>query len=231
MSENQGCLAFIARLFGGRAGEPGALPYRLRDDFLSPAELAFFRVLSTAVTGRATILAKVNLADIFFVARPHENVGYRNRISRKHVDFLLCDGRSMRPLVGIELDDASHQRPHRQDRDRFVDQVFEVAGLPLLRVALRSSYSVTELAALLMPHLGGGEVTAAGAVEVADDAQVVRADAGQPPICPKCGVPMVVRTAGRGERRGERFYGCPNYPRCREIRAAPLTDPPPPTSA
>jgi hypothetical protein len=40
----------------------------------------------------------------------------------------------------------------------------------------------------------------------------------RPPFCPKCGVPMVLRTAQRGQQAGEKFYGCPNYPRCREIR-------------
>lgn len=38
-----------------------------------------------------------------------------------------------------------------------------------------------------------------------------------PILCPKCGVPMVRRTATRGTHAGQEFYGCPNYPRCREI--------------
>jgi len=217
MSQNPGCLGFILRLFGGQPKESGPLPYRLRDDFLSPAELAFYRVLSTVVSGRAAILTKVNLADLFFVARPNENAGYRNRIDRKHVDFLMCDPTSMRPLVGVELDDRSHESTRRQERDRFVGQVFEVAGLPLVRVPFRSSYSAVELTALLAPHVGGVEVMAHASPAVEpDDARVGGGDTGSAPTCPKCGVPMVVRTAGRGERRGERFYGCPNYPKCRE---------------
>ena len=217
MSENPGCLGFILRLLRGHPKEAGPLPYRLRDDFLSPAELAFYRVLGTVVGGKAVILTKVNLGDLFFVARPNENAGYRNRIDRKHVDFLVCDESSMRPLVGVELDDSSHRSPRRQDRDRFVDQVFEVAGLPLVRVPLRSSYNVAELAARLTPHLGGDEVTASGAAsDAAEDAPVESGGVVSVPMCPKCGVPMVVRTAARGEHRGERFYGCPNYPNCRE---------------
>ena len=38
-------------------------PYQLRDDFLSPAELNFYRVLQTAVSDWAVILTKINLAD------------------------------------------------------------------------------------------------------------------------------------------------------------------------
>lgn len=37
------------------------------------------------------------------------------------------------------------------------------------------------------------------------------------PACPKCGAPMIVRSAKRGEHRGERFYGCSSYPACRAI--------------
>ena len=32
--------------------------------------------------------------------------------------------------------------------------------------------------------------------------------------CPKCDVAMVLRTAEKGARRGSKFWGCPNYPRC-----------------
>ena len=225
MSENPGCLGAILRLFGGSASvETGAtstesLPYRLRDDFLSPAELAFYRALVTSVAGEATVLTKVNLADLFFVSQPRENAAYRNRIDRKHVDFLLCDATTMRPLVGIELDDRSHEATKRQERDRFVERVFDTAGLPLVRVPLRSGYSVNELRSVLAPHVRITPEDAGGDVDPVDREVAPAAGTGQAPTCPKCGVPMVMRTASRGERRGERFYGCPNYPRCRETVA------------
>lgn len=34
------------------------------------------------------------------------------------------------------------------------------------------------------------------------------------PTCPKCGATMVLRTAHRGERAGQQFWGCSTYPRC-----------------
>ena len=36
-------------------------------------------------------------------------------------------------------------------------------------------------------------------------------------LCPKCGAPMVKRTARKGARAGKPFYGCSNYPKCRGI--------------
>lgn len=36
-------------------------------------------------------------------------------------------------------------------------------------------------------------------------------------LCPKCGAPMVKRTARKGPRADKSFYGCSNYPKCRGI--------------
>lgn len=38
------------------------------------------------------------------------------------------------------------------------------------------------------------------------------------PSCPTCASLMVVRTATKGTNSGSRFWGCPNFPRCRGIR-------------
>ncbi|MFM4649006.1 nuclease-related domain-containing protein [Aeromonas bivalvium] len=38
------------------------------------------------------------------------------------------------------------------------------------------------------------------------------------PSCPRCGNAMVLRTASRGEKRGNQFWGCSRYPKCREIK-------------
>jgi hypothetical protein len=85
------------------AGEP-AFPYIVNKDFLSPAEHNFFSVLRTTVSNQATISTKVSLGDLFDVSSkdPSEFRIYRKKINRKHVDFLLCDPKTLRPLVGIE---------------------------------------------------------------------------------------------------------------------------------
>ena len=97
-------------------------PFQLREDFLSPAELNFYRVLQTAVSDWAIIFIKVSLGDLFYAQTGDwkKNQGYRNKIDRKHVDFLLCDPQTVKPILGIELDDKSHQREDRKKRDEFV---------------------------------------------------------------------------------------------------------------
>lgn len=143
-AEPQGCLTVLLRLVGlGPSGGAAAVerPYKLRDEFLSKAELSFYRVLIGAVQGRWTVCAKVRLADVFYVSRPHENRGAGNSINQKHVDFLLCDPATMQPVVGVELDDSSHKGKKRQERDALVDEIFAAAGLPLVHVVAARGYS------------------------------------------------------------------------------------------
>lgn len=40
---------------------------------------------------------------------------------------------------------------------------------------------------------------------------------GEKIICPKCGAEMVERVATKGVNAGNSFYGCSNFPKCREI--------------
>jgi hypothetical protein len=217
-NNNRGCLAAIINLFkrnGGRVTATpldfeGPLPYKLRDDFLSPAEASFFRLLKNAAQDDYLVFPKVALKDIFFVSRPNENMAYYNKIDRKHVDFLLCDSASLKPVMGIELDDASHQRQDRIERDELVDKVFEQAGLPLRRAPARTAYTQQELEDLI-------QGTASGVTSVQPGQAEARSLADPTPHCPKCGERMLLRTAQRGAKAGEKFYGCPNYPRCREI--------------
>lgn len=35
------------------------------------------------------------------------------------------------------------------------------------------------------------------------------------PLCPSCHAPLVMRTAKRGQNKGNQFYGCSSYPQCR----------------
>jgi hypothetical protein len=206
-----GCLTPFLSLFRrSNVAQEETLPYRLRDDFLSPAEFSFYKVLASLVGSRLAILSKVRLADIFFVAHPNENISYLNRISQRHVDFLLCIPNTMKPVVAIELDDASHDQYARQQRDAFVDRVFLAAGLPLLHMPVQREYNSQEIAARLTQLM---KVSPPSPTQSPPNEGHV----DSVPLCPKCGIPMVLRTASQGEHKGRQFYGCQNYPRCREV--------------
>lgn len=217
MANNQGCMGWLLGLLGIQLGEKeddgkelDHYPFRVRDDFLSRAELSFYLTVQNHVGKDLRICPKVSLSDLFYVVRPNENFKAYNKINRKHVDFVACDPVTMKPLFGIELDDASHQQPDRRKRDRFVEKVFQAASLPLVRVPARASYNTAELEALFSRYIPRQHEAA---IEAKPPALV---DDGVP-LCPKCGVPMVLRTARQGLNAGKQFYGCANYPKCREM--------------
>ncbi len=129
---------------------PKSLPYRKRGRLVTKAELRFYRSLQKAVQDDWKIFAMVRIADLLRVDQGVKNRrGWMNKILAKHVDFVLCDPGSLEPICCVELDDSSHQRQDRIERDNFVDSAFESAGLPLLRVPLRNSYASREIRELI----------------------------------------------------------------------------------
>jgi hypothetical protein len=143
-------LAILLRFFKVAAPPP----YEQRDDFLTPTELDFFKALEQAVGGRWYIFPKVRIGDLLSVADGTQNaLGWFARVSQKHVDFILADRKSVKPILVIELDDSSHQRPDRIERDEFVDSAFNAAGLGMLRIPAAMEYDANEVARRLKSAL------------------------------------------------------------------------------
>ena len=128
------------------------LPYVAAPALLTPAERAFFAVLRQAVGSDLLLFAKVRLGDILQIeagVSGQRRFAAFGRISSKHADFVLCDARTFAVVGVIELDDRSHQRRDRRERDRFFDAALAKANVPVLRVPARRTYDVRRLRASL----------------------------------------------------------------------------------
>lgn len=131
--------------------------YYLRESLYSPAERSFLGVLEALKYDGMVVASKVRLADIFGVKKGLGRGGRQgalNRINAKHVDFLLIRESDGRPLLGIELDDRSHKRDDRKERDHFVDSLYSSTGLPIVHVAVRASYDLNEVRKQIDAALG-----------------------------------------------------------------------------
>jgi very-short-patch-repair endonuclease len=132
----------------GAIGQLSGPQYEAIPALLTPAERSFFGVLQQALPSNCQVFVKVRLADI---VRPRANPSRSgrqsalNRITGKHVDFVLCDLEQLSVAGVIELDDRSHQRQDRGIRDLLVDTALKDAGIPILRVPARASYSPAQL--------------------------------------------------------------------------------------
>jgi uncharacterized protein DUF2726 len=125
--------------------EPAGISYLRKDSFLTPAEIGYYKVLHMIFGHRYLVFAHVRVLDLCDVLDRPFNQGAFNRIAGKHVDFVLCHPRTFKPMIAIELDDSTHDRPHRRERDSFLDDLFRVIGMNLVRQRVRHSYSVAEV--------------------------------------------------------------------------------------
>lgn len=99
------------------------------------------------------IFPKVRLLDVLNVKAGEGRQAAFNRVQSKHLDFLLCERETSRPVLALELDDSSHQRTTRKTRDAFVEEVLEVIGLPALRIPVTRAYDPREIGRLIKATL------------------------------------------------------------------------------
>jgi very-short-patch-repair endonuclease len=238
-------LVLVSLLKGQQTGPAKEMTYETRNALFSPAERSFLGVLDQAVAGQYRVFGKVRLGDLIQPAKGYtkgQRTGARNRINQKHVDFVLCQPDTLAPVGAVELDDSSHQRKDRSERDDFVDRALESAGIPVLRFAARKGYAVAEVQAQLEATLSSEEdgkeletfslagPTGESPLNVAIDAEDERGEretvaspetetepASSEMLCSACNSPMVKRLAKKGSNAGKWFWACSAFPKCRKV--------------
>ncbi len=216
----------------GGAAEPA--PYTRQAALFSPAERSFLGVLEHAVDGDYRVFGKVRVADVVGVASGLERSAWQrafNRISAKHFDFVLCAKDDLNVLAVVELDDRSHRRRKRQERDAFLAELCNRIGLPLVQLPARHAYSIPDVRARIRAALSADAgapreappAAAAEAKRIAPVIAVAEAPASEqaapvpvedPPSCPKCAAPMARRQGQGGSHAGKEFWGCSAFPDC-----------------
>lgn len=133
-------LSLLIEYFYAKKEAPLGYQYRCKDSIMTGPEQDFFKVLIEIVDNKYYVFPQVHL-DAFL---NHKITGQDwfyafNHINQKSVDFLICDKINEKPLLVIELDDRSHERPNRIERDREVERIFMSANLPIQRFSYEES--------------------------------------------------------------------------------------------
>jgi very-short-patch-repair endonuclease len=219
-------------------------------ELFSPAERSFLGVLEQAISGQFRVFGKVRLGDLVKPAKglsQSRRTSIRNRLQQKHIDFVLCRPDTLAVACVVELDDASHRRRDRAERDDFVDKALSSAGILALHFPAQKGYAVAEvreklatilglerseaepaklleaakvedMTAALDPPARQAEVQATEKTASAEDKAPV-SEQPAAPVCPACNSAMVKRQARKGPHAGKWFWACPGYPKCRKIMA------------
>lgn len=102
------------------------LRYSLKGALLSKTEAAFFDAIKRVLADKYLIYPQINLATVI----NKDSGGFRNELFR-NLDFCIFDY-NFKPLVAIEINDNSHLRKDRIERDKSVNKICKIAGLPLV---------------------------------------------------------------------------------------------------
>jgi very-short-patch-repair endonuclease len=122
---------------------------------LTAAERDFFAALRDATPAGHQIFAQVRLANLVRVKQSaRRDKSHWWRIQAKCLDFVLVDSATFATRLVVELDDASHERADRRERDAFIDDVLAAAGIPILHVRWQRSYDSHALARQIAGRLG-----------------------------------------------------------------------------
>ncbi len=113
------------------------IPYK-RKYLLTKNEYYFYRSLrEIADKHNFSVLTKVRLADLVEVnheVKDKEKLKYFSKIKSKHIDFILCNKENLYPELLIELQDNSHNKEKRINRDEFIKKVAEKAKYKIIFV-------------------------------------------------------------------------------------------------
>ncbi|EGR0468572.1 DUF2726 domain-containing protein [Vibrio cholerae] len=106
----------------------------------SKAEQNFLNQINRKLPDNLSVMCKVRLADLCLPS-DSSNIAAFNKVSRKHVDFVLIEKATSKIVCAIELDDKSHNSYGAMKRDREKDHALVSAGISLHRIAATRNYS------------------------------------------------------------------------------------------
>lgn len=124
--------------------EAQIFPYYLKDKTMNDSEKSLFNILNRRLGDRFVVLSKVRIEDFIGVKREgiskSKHFGFRNKIKSRHVDFLICDKETTKPLMVVELDGASHRNTSRMTRDDNLDDMYKNINLKHKHVKVGSMF-------------------------------------------------------------------------------------------
>lgn len=123
--------------------------YKKKLYLTTKTELEIYKILLEICTKYNLILfTQVVLYEIVQVnEKPftREYAKYFNKICSKSIDFVIADKETTRIRLCIELDDPTHKKKKRIQRDEFIDKLFEDLQIDLLRIKTCNEYNINQI--------------------------------------------------------------------------------------
>lgn len=122
------------------------LPYKRKDFLLTTPERNFFEGLQQIIPNNYVVFPQIVLSAIVnTTATGKEFHGYRSKINKKTVDFVIFEKQYLKPIIVIEYDDKTHYRKNRQIRDSFVDRVLKASEIDIIHIKYQQNINFEEM--------------------------------------------------------------------------------------
>lgn len=120
--------------------------YKVKNSIMTRTELEYFYAICAA-TPRYIVLPQVNLASII----DKEGEGFRTELFR-NIDFGIFD-QNYRPVALVEINDNSHLRKDREERDKKVALILKKVRLPLITFWTKDGFDENEIRQTISKYL------------------------------------------------------------------------------
>lgn len=115
--------------------------YNKKKYLLTQQELKFYKLIKNITDKYNLILfSQVTLYEIV----TSKNIKDFNKIKSKTIDFVITDINTQIKLC-IELDDTTHIKENRQERDKFIEELFKELDIKLIRIPVQSYYNLKDI--------------------------------------------------------------------------------------
>jgi hypothetical protein len=179
--------------------------YQKKDALFTATEQKFLAALDAAVQGHYRVFGQVRVAGILEVKSGNGSGSWQsafNRIQSKSFDFVLCDPATLAIVAAIELDDSTHARKDRRERDDKLDGFCRSADLPLIHFKTQAKYDIDAIRRELEEAIGPDKTRSSHTTN-------------KP--CPNCGHALDRLEGKEGALAGRPIWRCSRYPDCRTV--------------
>ncbi|MBT80591.1 MAG: hypothetical protein CL587_09410 [Alteromonadaceae bacterium] len=125
-----------------------SFPFRSKPQLFTPVEHNFLKLIEQAVGREFRIVCRVRLSDVLAVrakASKKQGSSAMSRASSKQLDYVLCDRDDMTPIMAIDLVYNDGKNKYKSQRDFFVSGALDAAGLPHVRIKVKTGYTTEEI--------------------------------------------------------------------------------------
>lgn len=133
--------------------------YYAKPYVMTSRENECFKTLNEIFSSKWFVVPQVHLSALldYRVKGQNWNAAFRH-INGKSVDFVLIGKESYKVICVIELDDSTHSKPDRIERDAEIERMFKEARIPLARIGGFESMTKSEIAKVITDAINGNSI-------------------------------------------------------------------------